>query len=1143
MALCNHPRHLITTLVSLSLMAVSAGTAAPQPSSTNKTPTKRTQLDGATRGSLTAVSPAADASPTMGDCYLIPHDVRIERYVAGARPAGETKFAVGTGDGDACRYNSTSVYCNTLGNRLWQPPLNYPTQWVADDISIAGVPGCQLDRYVIMVSGSTWGIGEGPYAVEAALYPFCPNAFGPDLTGNIILGTECHASFDDNGIKVVTCPVAPGVVLPPNVFLGIRFSRLNCAIVVGAPAMKGFSADTLDFPGYACKANLGGYVPSSQYEGYGAHASFYAELYVRDNCSAAFPAYKSTNRAGLSYTPGGGIRFADDISLAAHACNMVAYEVAVKGNGVTQFDLRTRLDDSDPVNGGVIVGTHNFIVGALGAVIRRFDFDPPVPLPTSDLWISFVTASAVTGPVITDHPADLGGNIDAIWVHDETRWRARPLTDGRYAVTDVTIFCEGTPPTGACCDMVFTTNLKCVGGPNDGGSCERSADCPDGTCIGDSLCRDDLPEMNCPFTRWIQGASCEDDPFTPGCGLSACCTYSNICSDLTERECYERPPVDQPRLRIYQLGRFCDDWDQKCPWGACLGREGDCRFPRDEPGCEDPFCCVDVCERDSFCCHVVWDEYCVFEAADLCHEPAPNDECAGRDREGAMLLEIPSSVPVFAKNATADPSDHGFCCHDDDIGAQGAATLWYKFVAPLPAESRAEFSSILLSTCVDEPSGPHDSLIQVFEPRDADLGACDDGSPCLVSFQTCVDLSECVLDEETACQDLIPIACDDNTGCAGTAEPLNASLCVPALVPGRTYYVMVGVKDGENRDTYTLEITTPCDAELPLPNDRCRNAELIDSVAGVAPFDLSGGDIYTPATLDCHTPSDVFPSMHNDVWYDWVAPCDGAVTVETCDRSLEGDDQPNTTMIVYEGCGCPVRDEHRIAWDDFCGSECGLSSCVTFEATAGQCYKVRLGGHLRGTPAGELSISYGTAPVVFLDPPVGVVDARQPHQPHDPSMSQGIDSFVVHAPVGANTTESWTVCETRSTGTENLVSDVIDHHDGTFTLLLDRPITPAAVTALTFTDELCSTYTGYFISHPGNVDGDGQTNASDVGALMEVLNGAAVPVWGHFSTDCNHSGSTTPADLICTINLLNGGDGFAPGYRDTGLPTLIDICP
>ncbi len=1136
-------RKLSSASVSLLTFAVTA-VAFAAPPGIRQDPARAPHR--APRGQRAAGETVDDNNVGVGTLFPIPHDAKIEQYVTGVGVVGETTFKALRETDDTCRYDPSSVYCNTLGTHIWQPPGGNSNIWLADDIAIAAAAGCELDRYVIRVTGNADGLGTDGFTVWAALYPTCPGAGG----ATAIPGTECEESFDDNGTKEVTCIAAPGTTLPKqNLYLGIRFDRLHCGIVVGAPALKGFSADSFDFPGFACVARLAGYVPESEFDSYGPHASYYAEIYVRGECTPGFPGYKSSNHAGLSYTPGGGMHFADDISLAVPECNMVAMEVAVKGYGVTNIDLRTALDDADPLNGGVIPDT-KFLVASVTSpyvVVGMKEFDPPIPLLSAELWVGYHTTTAVIGPIMTGRRPALGMNADRIAVHDGTEWHVGRLVGRPYAATDVTIYCAGRPPVGACCDMVFTADNQCVGGPNDGSPCSGFLDCPEGTCIGDSVCRDDLPEMNCPFTRWIEGETCEPGPFDPPCGFSACCTFNNECLDVTQWQCFEQPPIDRPRLREFQRGKFCCDQDQECDWIPCRALDADCRFPRDEPGCDDLDCCERICDLDAFCCLVAWDEYCVRPTFEICGDRPPNDECSGAGREGATLLQIPSRVFVPTQGTRPPSSDPGFCCHAQEPGAYAIGTVWYKFAAPL-SETTGGSSSVLLSTCVEQPTDEQDSLIQVFEVADPDLGLCDNRSVCSVEAQDCLDGSLCVFDEEAACENLIPIACDDDSGCLHTGEPSNAQVCASGLVPGQVYYVMIGVKEPANRVTYRLEVSSPCDALPPLPNDACGKGKLLEGGAGsllVVPFDLSGGDTYSPATFDCLNPPDVLPNMHNDVWYNWVAPCTGQAMIQTCDRTLPPAQQPNTTMVVYEACDCPADSARRIAYSDsFSG--CGLSSFVWIDVTEGQCYKIRLGGDLGGTPAGNLTFDVTcecAGPVTFLDPLSDMIDARRPHPPDDADTHKGIDTLLVEGAINLTNRACWSVCETASGRASTRVDEVIDNDDGTFTLQLNQPIAPLAVTTVTYTDEDGTSYTGTFTFHPGNVNGDGEASAADVQALIHVLNDVGTVPWGLFSTDCDHSGTTTPADLLCVIDLLNGGDAYAPGYNGTPRPTNPGICP
>ncbi|GAG16275.1 unnamed protein product, partial [marine sediment metagenome] len=244
------------------------------------------------------------------------------------------------------------------------------------------------------------------------------------------------------------------------------------------------------------------------------------------------------------------------------------------------------------------------------------------------------------------------------------------------------------------------------------------------------------------------------------------------------------------------------------------------------------------------------------------------------------------------------------------------------------------------------------------------------------------------------------------------------------------------------------------------------------------------------------------PMLQNDIWYDWTASCSGEATITTCDANLSPEDQPNTAMVVYDGCNCPVESEKVIDCSHFAGGDCGLSSEVIFDAVAGHCYKIRLGGHLGGEPSGNLTItceaSCPQGPVEWLEPPDGVVDARQPYPIDDPTDLQGIDTITVAAPEGADAS-CWELCETNENPSlhppyppelqNNDILSAPDNGDGTYTIVLKRPITPGEVTTVTHTDDDAGATTGTFISHPANVNGDGFADPLDIPAMIDILNG------------------------------------------------------
>ncbi len=553
-------------------------------------------------------------------------------------------------------------------------------------------------------------------------------------------------------------------------------------------------------------------------------------------------------------------------------------------------------------------------------------------------------------------------------------------------------------------------------------------------------------------------------------------------------------------------------------------------------------------------------------------------------------MTLPWSVSAANTiHATTLPDDPGFCCHNENPGAQGVGTTWFKFVAEDPSDPTARTVSVGVSTCgssahtIDAIHYPaDDSLIQVFSVARPDEGLCDDFSPCSIAQQNCVDGSICRLTDEIACRQLLPIGCNDNfNNCplaewpAESPQTANSEVCMPDLVVGETYYVMVAAKTEENRGLYRVTLRSPCThhAWPPIPNDLCQDATPLTGTGLSIPFDLSGDRTHAPATYDCPAP-ECAPSMLNEIWYDWVAPATGKALVDTC----LGPRTPHTYMVIYPSCDCPVDPLAEVCPEWEVALDCMGGTRAYFNVAKDTCYKIRLGGYNGRTDlAGDLHVNMikqcPNDVVDFLMPPSGTADAGQPHPTTNPGNTQGFQSFLVSAPEFADMCEAvqppihptcWSLCETAqdASWTPNRVNDVVNNHDGTYTVELHRPITPGAVTSLIFHHGNGSTTIGRFTSHPGNVDAGPMADANDIAALTAYLSdpnrGAcadrspcslAAPSCTDGSTctrplhaiDIDRSGTATPTDLLRLIDLLRGAHAFTP-WQNTPLPDCGDCC-
>lgn len=200
---------------------------------------------------------------------------------------------------------------------------------------------------------------------------------------------------------------------------------------------------------------------------------------------------------------------------------------------------------------------------------------------------------------------------------------------------------------------------------------------------------------------------------------------------------------------------------------------------------------------------------------------------------------------------------------------------------------------------------------------------------------------------------------------------------------------------------------------------------------------------------------------------------------------------------------------------------------------------------------GQADRGEGDAPVaavcpgilVSAQPASGVVDARQPHEAGKPLKQQGIGGVAEPIDITLSITgpvdpDCWILCETATGGDiANDIASVVHLGAGVYRVALLRPITPNAVTTISYGSMYVE-----FTAHPANVNADAVAGGADVLALINILNGQAVPPFGIYSTDVDHSGVATGADVLRVVDLLNGAAGF-PVQLLSPLPANPGICP
>ncbi|MBI1825421.1 MAG: hypothetical protein HY287_05655 [Planctomycetes bacterium] len=736
----NHPYSKIPTYL------LSAGLLVFTPLAIAQAPNKEEIARGASNSESNAGSnffeaaPAVESPPALPQFYPLPQGTSFPSWTSSVASEAASERL---------------IYSNTLGNVAAAFHADY---LAADDITTIVPDGCALTRFTFQSTGRADPAQPGgPYSINYALYQFCPGSVtAANRPSLIIPGTSGTLNITDDGLRTNSIILPPNTVVPMSFYLGVTTNRANVGIIMGGLPTIGLSCDTFDYPSLACNSNLGGF-PTQP------HASFNAEFFTDATCPTAYAGYRNDNPKKSAFLGGANHTIYDDIHLNSDNCQMSAYEVMVKGSGFYSFDLATAC------GGPVIPGTHGEkpITATPGIPNKlRFAFDPPVPIP-QDFWIGVTVNTTTSGVIMTGQNACTGSTQDLFCDLDPSGTpRIISPADNLVQAFDVTITCAGPAPTGACCDLI-----------------QRDEN-------GEAVCRD-VPLMNCaqygpiydysgiiqPAPQWSAGANCESNPFPHPCGTSACCKPGDTCENLTQKQCNAVEPVDHPK--IWQPARFCNENLQSCPFSACVDASfhfpsGDCNVVHDGVGCNDPFCCEFVCEKDSWCCQVEWDRDCVELFGQICDRFAAHDTCYWVNPiSAAFPIDATSHTASSNVLATQEVSDPPNCCNDLDSGAAGYGTLWFSFTAT--------HDSVAIGTCNTDAA--RDMLFGAYAATDSS-------------------------DPQSACNSLVPLACADDDGCPGNEK--SGKVCVTGLTPGQTYYIVVGSKTTDDQGLFQLDLQSPC---------------------------------------------------------------------------------------------------------------------------------------------------------------------------------------------------------------------------------------------------------------------------------------------------------------------------------------------
>lgn len=708
---------------------------------------------------------------------------------------------------------------------------------------------------------------------------------------------------------------------------------------------------------------------------------------------------------------------------------------------------------------------------------------------------------------------------------------------------------DGCPGSGSCCEANGTPGCDDV-------------DCCDTVCGIDAFCCD---------VSWDSSCADEAADLCDGCGgsTSSCpsegdCCAANGTPGCDDAECCKAVCAVDP---------FCCDilWDSNCaieaaqPCNTC-GCNGECCVVNGSPGCEDFDCCASVCAVDSFCCDVIWDDLCASQAVELCGCttmelcPGPGGDCCSENGSGGC-----DDVDCCSAVCNTDP----FCC----------TTIW---------DATCVQEAVDLCGCVptfDDCPGVGDCCFPNGTPGCADPDCC--GLVCSIDA-FCCDISWDSICADEACE-LCDCHCGGSTGedcpgngdcCASNGSPgcddaeccdvicsldsfcCNASWDSVCASEALTFCLNCGGVPA------CLETEGDCCSANGSPG--CAGSNCCADVCSADPYccetnwDILCADQADKLCDTCPTNLNVCSGFDDCCEVNSTSGCGDVECCETvcaidpyccdvvwdvtcADEAIELCDGLCTAAIPFcpSGGGCcqsndiPGCDDgdccHEVcrvdpfccsgSWDDICAEQavqlCDLCGGL------GYCPPASILGSL---------------------PRSGTVDARQPFVLGDPGTLLGIggpdEPITLDLGTPGAAPFCFSLCETDEddSGPNNIAS-VTDNEDGTYTIVLDRPITTNAVTTISYIDGSLAVWT----AHPANADGDSVAGAADVLEIVDIINGAT-PAHGIHSGDIDHSGVIGASDVLRVIDLLNGASGFPTQFlsslpqSDACTPELDDDC-
>jgi len=573
-------------------------------------------------------------------------------------------------------------------------------------------------------------------------------------------------------------------------------------------------------------------------------------------------------------------------------------------------------------------------------------------------------------------------------------------------------------PVAACC---YT---KCSLGVNDGDDCDRNTDCPGGTCV--AAC-ELLNTLDClahngaylgPPNRAQANVNCP-----AVCNTGSCCTGPGECiDDQTPGGAFvgvDKAFCDAPA----QDGRYVGGL--RCFGGICgsgTNANGSCQVDGDCPGCGPGLCCnasggAEELAQPSPCpvCEIAGGDNCQIFDDSTNLRPSDLSAAGGGQRTADDFCPLGDTISTvcvwgvyFAPNAMGNnvtdcaddvPDDFhvvvyanvapGIPDFGNIVGQSDVSTV---FKAHLPNTAREDLTQtrvytyqLILTNAIGglTADGTVTYWLEVtndtFVPDDPEPNRCywnwvgvdtsyndysanssaagyGEGAARTADQAFCLDI------DFQSCPPVTRACC----ACTGSCTVSNKRDC-----------------DNENGKWLINEVDcspNPCFIGAPA-NDNCA---VVAAGSALVPGDYLFSNRCATTDGPNPIPTELSPggdSMNSDVWYKFVATCNGEALFSTCASGATGAGADLDTFIaVYHDvnnpttCVCPNAGNHlAMLWPAGAGAD---ENCVGFpfgaggfiegtvSMTAGECYMVRVGGFAgQGGEEGDGVLTIGCTPV------------------------------------------------------------------------------------------------------------------------------------------------------------------------------------